>query len=118
MTRWFPTSDVVQTGIHTFVGRDRNPVGIPAIVIEMPGTGNRRAMTNLSDDDMTSHEPTEQDDDNDRGGHGSQDTGDEPTEAIGGSRRRRRGRQRHRRRSLMSDPYPGSSVTSRGTVHR
>ncbi len=39
-------------------------------------------MTNLSDDDMTSHEPTEQDDDNDRGGHGSQDTGDEPTEAT------------------------------------
>ena len=37
-------------------------------------------MTNLSDNDMTSHDPTERDDDQDHGGHGGQDTGDEPTE--------------------------------------
>jgi hypothetical protein len=39
-------------------------------------------MTNLSDDDMTTDRPTEQDNDEDRGGHGSQDSGDEPTEAT------------------------------------
>lgn len=39
-------------------------------------------MTNLNDDDMTTNEqPTEQENDEDRGGHGNQDTGDEPTEA-------------------------------------
>ena len=38
-------------------------------------------MTNLNDDDMTTHQPTENDTDADRSGHGSQDTGDEPTEA-------------------------------------
>lgn len=38
-------------------------------------------MTNLSDDDMTTQRPTEQDTDADRAGHGAKDTGDEPTEA-------------------------------------
>lgn len=38
-------------------------------------------MTNLNDDDMTSTQPTEQDTDADRGGHGAKDSGDEPTEA-------------------------------------
>lgn len=34
----------------------------------------------LSDDDITTDEPTERDDDLDRGGEGERDTGDEPTE--------------------------------------
>lgn len=37
-------------------------------------------MTNINDDDITSEAPTEQEDDRDVGGGGSQDTGDEPTE--------------------------------------
>lgn len=37
-------------------------------------------MTKLSDDDMTTQRPTEQENDEDSGGHGGQDTGDEPTE--------------------------------------
>ncbi len=37
-------------------------------------------MSDINDDDITT-EPTEADEDRDKGGHGASDTGDEPTEA-------------------------------------
>jgi hypothetical protein len=37
-------------------------------------------MSNLNDDDITNDAPTEKDDDRDRAGEGTADTGDEPTE--------------------------------------
>jgi len=43
--------------------------------------GETIGMTNINDDDITSDGPTEQEDDRDVGGGGSQDTGDEPTES-------------------------------------
>ena len=68
-------------------------------------------MSDINDDDITT-EPTEADEDRDKGGHGAADTGDEPTEADEDRDAGGEGREGHGRRSLIRDRARSLALTA------